>query len=97
MVEDIYPLHLDGQNRPFPLLPLAPHGEVAKAPLPKRFLVSVDAVIGIEFLATTLADKHIATVLPNCALVSRSQRLDSLVTYMTGVNPLSLVCFVSQH
>ena len=56
--------------------------------------MSVDAVVGLEHLATTLADKHMATVLPKCGLVSRSQRLESLVTYITGVNPLFLVCFV---
>ena len=49
--------------------PLAPHGEVAKD-LPvvrlatKKLLVSVDAVVGLELLATTLADKHMAIVLP---------------------------------
>ena len=45
--------------------PLAPHGEVTKA-LPvvmlatKKLLVSVDAVIGLELIATTLADNHMA-------------------------------------
>ena len=82
--------------------PLAPHGEVAKA-LPvvslatKKLLVSVDAVVGLELLATTLADNYKATVLPNCVLVSCSQRLESLVTYITEVNPLSLLCFVHRH
>ena len=76
---------------------LAPHGEVENAlPDVARFathklLLSVDAVVGLEFLATTLADKHMATVLPNCVLVRRSQRLESLFTYITGVKPLSLV------
>ena len=48
--------------------PLAPHGEVAKA-LPvvrlatKKLLVSVDAVVGLELLVTTLADKHCAAKL----------------------------------
>ena len=52
---------------------LAPHEEVAKA-LPvvrlatHKLLVSVDAVVGVELIATTLADKHIATVLPNFVL-----------------------------
>ena len=55
---------------------------------PKKFLVSVDAVVG---LATTLADKHMATVLQNYVLVRRLQRLKTPVTYMTGMNPLSLV------
>ena len=79
--------------------PLAPHGEVEKA-LPvvrlatKNLLVSVDDVVGLELLAKTLANKHLATVLPNCMLVRRSQRLENLVTDITGVNPLSLMCFV---
>ena len=81
---------------------LAPHGEVEKAlPVVRlstyKLLVSVDAVVGLEVLATTLADKHMATVLPNCVLVRRSQRFKSLVTDITRVNPLSLVCFVSPH
>ena len=76
--------------------PLAPQGEVAKA-LPvvrlqtKRLILSVDAVVGLDLLATTLADKHMATVLPSYVLLRRSQRLESLVTYITEVNPLSLV------
>ena len=76
--------------------PLAPHGEVAKA-LPvvrletKRLLLSVEAVVGLELLTTNLADKHMATMLPNYVLLRCSQRLESLVTYITGVNPLSLV------
>ena len=57
--------------------PLAPHGEGEKA-LPvvrlatKKLLVSVDAVVGLELLVTTLADKHMATVLPNYVLLRRS-------------------------
>ena len=49
---------------------LAAHGKVAKA-LPvvrlatHKLLVSVDAIFGLELLATTLADRHIANVLPN--------------------------------
>ena len=72
MVEDVCPLPGAGQNCPFPLLPLAPHGEIAKA-LPvvrvetKKLCVSIDAVVGLELLATTL------------------------VTHITGVNPLSIV------
>ena len=79
---------------------LAPHGEVTKA-LPvvrlatHNLLVSVDVdFVGLELLATTLADKHMATVLPNFVLVRRWQRLESIVTDITGVNPLSLLCFV---
>ena len=79
--------------------PLAPHGEVEKALrvvrlATKNLLVSVDDVVGLELLAKTLANKHLATVLPNCLLVRRSQRLENLVTDITGVNPLSLMCFV---
>ena len=65
--------------------PLALHVEVENA-LPvmrlatKKLLVSVDAVVGLEIFATTLADKHMATVLSNCVLVSCSQRPESLVT-----------------
>ena len=53
---------------------LAPHGEVAKS-LPvvrlatHKLLVSVDAVLGAEIIATTLAGKHMAAVLPNFVLV----------------------------
>ena len=79
--------------------PLAPHGEVAiDLPLvrlaTKKLLVSVDAVVGLKLHGTPLADKHMATVLPNCVLVRRSQRLESLFTDITGVNPL---CFVPPH
>ena len=61
---------------------LAPHGEVAKT-LPvvrldtHKLIVSVDAVVGVELLATTLAGKHIATVLPNFVLARNLQRLES--------------------
>ena len=60
---------------------LAPHGEVAKT-LPvvrlatHKLIESVDAVVGVELLATTV---------------------ESFVTYITGVNPLSLLCFVPPH
>ena len=63
--------------------PLAPNVEVANT-LPvmrlvtKKLLVSVDAFVGLKLLGTTLADKHMATVLSNCVLVSCSQRLESL-------------------
>ena len=64
---------------------LAPHGEVAKT-LP---------VVGVELLATTLAGKHMATVLPNFVLARHLQRLECFVTDITGANPLSLLCFVT--
>ena len=84
------------------LVVLAPHGEVAKA-LPvvrlaiHKLLVSVDAVFRVERLATTHAVKDMATVLPNFVLVRHWQRLDSLVPDITGVNPLSFLCFVPPH
>ena len=57
-----------------------------------KLIVSADAVVGVELLAKTLAGKHIATVLPNFVLAKHLQRLESFVTYITGVNPLSVVC-----
>ena len=74
---------------------LAPHGEVAKT-LPvvglatHKLFVSVDAVVGVELLATTLAGKQMATVLPNFVLARHLQRLESFVTDITEVNPISL-------
>ena len=57
---------------------LAPHGEVVKAPPVVRLemiyiLAYADAVVGLELLATTFADKHMATVLPNYVLVRHLQ------------------------
>ena len=75
---------------------LAPHGEVARA-LPvvrlatHKLLVSADDVVGLELLATTLTDKPVATVLQKFVLVRRWKRL---VPDITGVSPLSLLCFV---
>ena len=56
------------------LSPLAQHGEVAKAlPLVRlatnNLFVLFDSVVGLELLAKTLSDKHMATVLTNCVLV----------------------------
>ena len=59
-----------------------------------KFIVSVDAVVGVELLATTLAGKHMATVLPNFVLARHLQRLESFVSDITGVNLPSLLCFV---
>ena len=76
------------------MLVLAPHGEVAKTGVrlaTHKFIVSVDAVVRVELLATTLAGKHMATVLPNFVLARQLQRIESFVTDITGVNPLSLV------
>ena len=57
----------------------------------------VDAVVGVELFTTILAGKHMATVLPNCVLARHLQRLESFVTDITGVNPLSFLCFVPPH
>ena len=81
---------------------LAPHGEVAKT-LPvvrlatNKLIVSVDAVVGVELLAATLAGKHMATLLLHFVLARHLQRFESFVTYITRVNPLSLLCFVPPH
>ena len=81
---------------------LAPHGEVEKA-LPvvrlatHKLVVSVDAVVWVELLATALADQHMATVLPNFVLVRCWYNLENLVTYITGFSPISLLCFVPPH
>ena len=81
---------------------LASHGEVSQT-LPvvrlatHKLIVSIDAVVGVVLLATTLAGKHMATVLPNFVLARHLQRLESFVTDITGVNPLSLLCFVPPH
>ena len=52
----------------FSILVLDPLGEVAKSLPVVRLIVSVDSVLGVELLATTLAGKHIATVLPTFVL-----------------------------
>ena len=51
----------------------------------QKLIVSVDAVVGVKLLATTLAGKHMATVLPNFVLARQLQRLESFVTDITGV------------
>ena len=56
--------------------------------------MSVDTIVGVELLATTLADKHMTNMLPNHMLVMHWQRLKILVTYITEVNPVFL-CFTS--
>ena len=78
---------------------LAPHGEVAKTLhvvrlTTHKLIVSVDAVVGVELLATTLASKHMDTVMPDFVLAMHLLRLESFVTDITGMNPLSLFCFV---
>ena len=56
-----------------------------------KLIVSVDAVVGVKLFATSLAGKHMATVLPKFVLARQLQRLESIATDITGVNPLSLV------
>ena len=58
--------------------------------LKRSKLISIVAPVGVELLATTYADKHMANVLPNLLLVMRWQRLEILVTNITEVNPVSL-------
>ena len=84
----------------FSIVVLAPLGEVAKS-LPvvrlarHKLIVSVDAVLLVELLATKIAGKHIATVLLIFFLLAKYlQRLESFFTDITGVKPLSLLCFV---
>ena len=62
-----------------------------------KLIVPVDYIVGVELLATTLAGKHIATVLPNFVLARHLQRLESFVTDIIGVNPLSLLWSVPPH
>ena len=92
-------LHTFRLRRISSMVVLAPYGEVAKnLPLVRlathKLLVSVDAVLGVELLATTPAGKHIAFLLQNFVMARHLQRLESFVTDITGMNPLSLLCFV---
>ena len=78
---------------------LAPDGEVVRSPpvvglAIHKLLVSVDDVVSVELLATTHAGKYMATLLSNFVLVMCWQRLESLVTDITEVNPLSLLRFL---
>ena len=55
---------------------LDPHGEVEKAIHLARLathnlLVSLDDVVGLQLIAATLAENHMATVLPNCVMFRR--------------------------
>ena len=76
---------------------LAPHEDVTKTCSVVRLathkiIVSVDAVVGVELLAKTLADKHIATVPPNFVLARHLQRLAKLChRHYRGEPSLSLV------
>ena len=49
-----------------------------------KIIVSVDAVVGVEILATTLAGKHMATVLLNIVLAMHRQRLTALSKTLQG-------------
>ena len=71
---------------------IAPHGEVAKTLATHKLIVSVDAVVGVELLATTPAGKRMATVLLNFVLALNLQRLENFVTDITEVKPFSLLC-----
>ena len=78
---------------------LAPYGKVPKKSSCGEACHTqvVDAVVGVELLATTLAGKHLATVLPNFVLARHFQRLESFITDISKVNPFSLLCFVPPH
>ena len=52
--------------------------------------MSADANIGVQLLATTLADKHMAIVVPNYMLVMHWQRFEIHVTDIIEVNPVYL-------
>jgi hypothetical protein len=69
----------------FSMVVLAQHGDVAHnffvVRLAKhKLIVSVDAVVGVKLLATTLAGKHMATVLPNFVLARHCQRCQQMST-----------------
>ena len=70
-----------------PVVRLAPH---------KLVLVCADAVVGVTLLATTLAGKHMATVLPNFLLARHLQRLESFSHTLQGLS-LSLSYALSSH
>ena len=84
------------------LVVLAPHGEVAKT-LPvvrlatHNLIRSVDVVVGVELLVTTLAGKHMATVLPNLVLATHLQSPESFVTDITGMNLLQVQVPADEH
>ena len=67
---------------------VAPHGEVAKTPVVRlathKLIESVVAVVGVEHLATTLAGKHMATVLPNLVLARHCKDLKALSPTLQG-------------
>ena len=92
----IYSPHMFRLTMIFSMVVLAAHGEVSKTlhvvRLAKhKLVVSVDAAVGVELLATTIAGKYMATVLSNYVLAWHLQRLESFVTDITEVNPFFLV------
>ena len=64
------------------LVVLAPHGEVETLHVLRlatnKLIVSADAVVGVKLCATTLAGKHMATVLQNLVLARHFKDLKSL-------------------
>ena len=54
--------------------------------------MTFDDAVGPELLDTTLADKHMATVLPKFVLVTRWQILESLVIDITRSLIRTLKC-----
>ena len=96
MEENICPLPGVGKNRPFSLLPpchtwkgckSSPCGDACN----QKASYVCCCCFWCWLIATTLADKHMATVLPNCVMVRRLQKkLESLVTYMTCITLYAL-------
>ena len=95
-VEDVCPLSGGGQNGP--LLLLLPSRMCQNSSCGEAF--HTQAVVGVELLATTLASKNIASVLPHFVLANHLQRLDSFVTDITGLDrgePSLSSCAFSPH
>ena len=80
---------------------IAPHKEVAKT-LPvvrlatHKLIMSIDPVVGVELLSTTLAGKHITSVLPNLCWLDICKDLKAFLQTLQGCT-LSLSCAVSPH
>ena len=49
-----------------------------------KLIVSVEAVVGVELLATTLAGKNMATLLPKFVMARHLQRPKSFVKDIKG-------------
>ena len=60
-------------------------------------MLVAEETLNICLLIGTLAGKHMATMPPNFVLARHLQRLESFVTDITGVNPLSLLCALSPY